>query len=348
MTFAQSKLLATRSYAEFNRDQCPRLGAALAYYTALSIAPLLILLIAVVGLVFGKEAASGQLYWQINDMVGPDGAKAIQGIVDNASKPTSGVFATLIGFATLVFGASSVAAELKASMNAIWNVPVLDEGIKDLVKYRSSALMVVLGCGFLLVVSLAASSFLAAGGKYLAGFLPFSEIVLQVFTFVLSLAVITGVFAVLYRFLPDVHLAWGDVLLGAAITALLFTIGKSLISIYLGKAGVASTYGAAGSVIVVLVWVYYSAQIFFLGAEFTQVYSEEFGSDPQKKRESRVTGAHPKVQPVPKPVQAPVQRYAAEQAGLSRPRQNHGVLGAMGTVVGSLLAFASVRKGLKK
>src|SRR5687768_1364335 len=175
-TFNELKRLVTRAYADFNEDQAPRLGAALAYYTALSLAPLLILLIAIAGLVFGEEAAQGRLFGEIRNMVGTDGAKAIEEMVQNAAKPTSGIVASLIGFVTLLFGASSVASELRLSLNAIWEQPQdPNEGIAAMVKQRSYALVVVLGCGFLLLVSLVVSSFVAAAGKFATGWMPFSE-----------------------------------------------------------------------------------------------------------------------------------------------------------------------------
>ena len=177
------------------------MGAALAYYRPL-LAPLLILLIAIGGLVFGKEAAQGQLFSELNNMVGPEGAKAIQAMIEGASKPASGIVASLISFATLVFGASSVAGELKSSVNAIWNRPVDTGGIKEIIKQRSAALGVVLGCGFLLLVSLTVSSAIAAAGKFVAGMLPMPEVIMQVLGLVLSFAVITGVFAVLLKYCP--------------------------------------------------------------------------------------------------------------------------------------------------
>ena len=267
ITASQAKDLLVKSWADFNKDQAPRLGAALAYYTVLSLAPLLILLIALAGLVFGKEAAQGQLIGELQGMVGTEGAEAIQQMIAGANKPATGILASIIGFLTLVFGASSVAGELKAALNLIWNLPAdSGEGIVGMVKQRSKALGVVLGCGFLLLVSLAVSSVIAAAGKFFTGLLPIPEFVMQGVMFVVAVLVITGVFAVLFKYLPDVDVQWHDVFIGAAFTAFLFTIGKFAIGMYLGKASFGSTYGAAGSLVIVLVWVYYSAQIFFFGA----------------------------------------------------------------------------------
>ncbi len=287
-SFSALGRLFVKTYCEWNEDQAPRLGAALAYYTVLSLAPLLILMIATAGLVFGRDAAQGQLFGEIRGMVGTAGAAAIEQMVQNAAKPGQGIVASLFGFATLLFGASSVTAELRNALNVIWDQrPDPNSGIKNVVKERSWALFIVLGCGFLLVVSLLISSALAAAGKYMSGLLPVPPGVMEVFNSLLSLVVLTGVFAVLFKYLPDARITWRDVFLGAAFTAALFTFGKLLIGLYLGKAGFGSTYGAAGSLVIVLVWVYYSAQIFFFGAEFTQVYAQRHGSNPPRPEASK-------------------------------------------------------------
>jgi membrane protein len=324
---AQAKALLLKSWKEFNDDQVPRLGAALAYYTALSLAPLLILLIAIAGFVFGREAAQGQLFGQLTSMVGPEGAKAIEGMVAGASKPSSGIMASIIGFLTLIFGASSVAGELKSSLNIIWNRPQDDSGgITSLVTDRSKALGVVLGGGFLLLVSLTVSSALAAAGSFMGDMMPIPAFVLEALNFVVSIVVIAGVFAVLFKYLPDVRIEWHDVLIGAAFTSVLFTIGKFLIGMYLGKASFGSTYGAAGSLVIVLVWVYYSAQIFFFGAEFTQVYAREFGSDPLRRRKS---ADQPKMVTTPAPNEVP----AAYESS---------AVGAVGSLLGGALALSRI------
>jgi membrane protein len=331
ITVSQVKALLARSWQEFNKDQAPRLGAALAYYTILSLAPLLILLMAIAGLVLGREAVQGQLFGQINSMVGAEGAKAIQEMIAGASKPSSGIIASVLGVLTLLFGASSVAGELKSSLNIIWGRPQNDAGgITGMVKDRSQALGVVLAGGFLLLVSLVISSAISAAGTFMSGVLPLPEFVLQALNFVLSLLVITGVFAVLFRYLPDVQIEWHDVLIGAMFTAVLFTIGKFLIGMYLGKASIGSAYGAAGSLVIVLVWAYYSAQIFFFGAEFTQVYAEEVGSDPFQKRSNATQPAAPVRRDVPA-------AYAEAASG-----QSSGVVGALGSVLGGALAVSKI------
>jgi membrane protein len=336
-SFADWKSLLARTYAEWNDDQAPRLGAALAYYTVLSLAPLLIILIAVAGLVFGQEAAQGQLFDEIQSMVGADGAEAIQEMVKNASKPSSGIIASIIGFVMLVFGASSVAGELKNSLNLIWDQPQDNtSGMKDMVKQRFSALAVVLGGGFLLVVSLAVSSVIAAGGKFMAGLLPLPEIILQMLNILLGMLVITGVFAVLFKYLPDVKVEWRDVFAGAVFTSVLFAIGKFAIGLYLGKASFGSTYGAAGSLVIVLVWVYYSAQIMFFGAEFTQVYAAEHGSDPNRTR----VQATPKVAP---PLARPISPLPQSAAS-----GDLGKAGMLGSLVGSALAIGKIARVFKR
>jgi membrane protein len=269
--------------SEWVNDKAPRLGASLAFYTLLSLAPLLVVIVAVAALVYGQEAARGQLVWQIQGLVGPDGARAIQGLVQGAYKPGTGVIATLLGFLTLAFGASSVVVELSDALNTIWHVPP-DRGntglssIFRLVKDRFYSFAMILGVGFLLLVSLVLNAWIAAMGKFFASALPTPESLLHVSTFLISFLVSAFLFAAIFKMLPDVRLQWSDVAVGASVTSLLFTTGKQLIGLYLGKTSFGSTYGAAGSLVIVLLWVYYSAQLFFLGAEFTKVYTKTFGS----------------------------------------------------------------------
>ncbi len=264
-------------------DNVPRLGASLAYYTALSLAPLIVVVLAVAGLAFGRQAVEGQLLWQIKDTVGYDGAKLIQQLIQTAYKPASGIIATVLGLITLFFGATSVVVELTDALNTIWHVPPVpgQSGLKNmfnLMKLRFVSFTMILGIGFLLLTSLLVSAWLSAMGRYFSHVLPFPEAFLHIFYFLISFAVITMLFASIYKVLPAVHLEWSDVAIGAAVTSLLFTIGKVLLGLYLGKSTLGSTYGAAGSFVIVLVWVYYSSQIFFLGAEFTRVYTQKFGS----------------------------------------------------------------------
>jgi membrane protein len=261
-------------------DYAPSMGAALAYYTVFSIAPLLIIAIAVAGLVFGQEAAQGEIVGQLRGVIGDEGAVAVQGMLKSVSEPAHGVIATVVSVLTLVVGATTVFAELQSALDRIWRVPAPREksGIWNLLRTRLLSFGMVLGLGFLLLVSLVVSAALSAFSKWWGGFLNGWEALLQVLDFSVSFAIVTGLFGMIYKFMPRAHIAWRDVWIGAAVTALLFTIGKLLIGLYLGKTSVASGFGAAGSLVVLLVWVYYSAQIFLLGAEFTWVYARRHGS----------------------------------------------------------------------
>ena len=265
---------------EWLDDQAPTLGAALAYYTVFSLAPLLIISIALAGLVFGTEAAQGQIFDQLRGLLGDASGKAMQEIVQSASaEPKTGVVATVIGFLTLLFGASGVFGQLQASLNIIWGVqPKPGRGILGIIRDRSLSFGFILVVGFLLLVSLLLTAGIAFVGKQFGAMVPGTEALIQILNSILSLAVITLLFGMMFKILPDANIAWRDVWIGAFITALLFTLGKFALGFYLGRSGVASSYGAAGSLIVLLVWVYYSSQIVFFGAEFTQVYANRFGS----------------------------------------------------------------------
>ncbi len=265
-------------YEEWRKDNVLNLGAALAYYTIFSMAPLLVLVIAIAGLVFGRAAAEGQIVTQIGDLVGAVPAKAIEGMITRASGTKAGLAATAVSLVTMALGASGVFGQLQQSLNQIWDVKPSRSGIRGHLRQRVAAFGMILGIGFLLLVSLVLSAALSAVHDVLARHLPLLSWILPVLNFLLSFGVITALFAMIYKVLPDVRMHWRDVWLGAAVTALLFTVGKALIALYLGRAGAASVYGAAGSFVLVLLWVYYSAQILFLGAEFTEVYSRQFGS----------------------------------------------------------------------
>lgn len=271
--------LLRETFKEYLADEAPRLGAALAFYTVFSLPALLILVIAVAGLAFGMEAAQGQIVGEIRGFVGEDAARTLQQIIDSAREPEAGVIATIVGLVTLLLGATGVFGELEEALNKVWNVKK-QEGFNFLALLRSRFLSfsLILGTGFLLLVSLVVSAAVAALGKYSNQLFPGSEALLQVANAGLSLIVITILFAMIYKFLPRVKVAWKDVWVGAFLATLLFTLGKSLIALYIGKSGVASAYGAAGSLVVILIWVYFSAQVFLLGAEFTQVYARHHGS----------------------------------------------------------------------
>ena len=269
-----------KTASDWMEDQAPTLGAALAYYTVFSLAPLLIIAIAIAGLVFGREAAQGQIFDQLRGLMGEASAKAMQDMVQNASaKPATGVVATIIGVVTLLFGASGVFGQLQTSLNAIWDVqPKPGRGVLGLIQDRILSFGFILVIGFLLLVSLLLTAAIALVGEWFGGIGPGMETLAQILNFVLSLGLITVLFAMIFKFLPEAKIAWHDVWIGAFLTALLFTVGKFALGLYLGKSGVGSSYGAAGSLIVLLLWVYYSSQILFFGAEFTQVYANRFGS----------------------------------------------------------------------
>jgi membrane protein len=281
--------LITEAFGYWFRDNVPRLAASLAYYSLLSVAPLLVVVIAVAGLLYGREAAQGQILWQIKDLIGFEAAQAVEAMIAGAYKPAAGVFATLVGVVALFFGASSAVAELQDALNTIWRVapPQGANGVASLftmLRNRFLSFAMVMGVGFLLLVSLVISAWLAALGKFFGTYLPLPEPVLESMNLLLSFLVIAIMFAVIYKVLPDVAIAWSDVVIGAVATSLLFSLGKFLIGFYLGKSTFTSTYGAAASIVVILVWVYYSAQIFFLGAEFTKVYANRFGSHLKPKQ----------------------------------------------------------------
>jgi membrane protein len=260
-------------------DKAPRLGAAVAFYSMLSLAPLLILSIAVVGLVFGEATAREQIVSQFRSLVGPEGARAVAAMIEHARKPGAGIVASLLGVATLLFGASGVFGELKDALNTIWEAqPKPRPGLWGFIRDRVLSFGMVLVIGFLLLISLVISTVLAGLGSFAAGRLPAVAGVMEAVNFVVSLGVFTLLFALIFKVLPDARVAWRDVWVGAAITAVLFAVGKFALGLYLGKASVGSPYGAAGSLVVLLIWIYYSAQILFFGTEVTQVYANHFGS----------------------------------------------------------------------
>ncbi len=284
--------LTKRTASSWNDINAPRLGAALAFYTMLSIAPLMVICIGIAGLVFGAQAAQGQIMEQLQDLIGVQGALVIQDLVRHAAKPSSGITATTVGFFVLIFGASGVLAELRSSLNMVWGVTSSSAtGLTGMLKYRFMAFLMVLGIGFLLLVSLLLSAAIAAAGSFFGQYLPLNEAVLHIANTLFSFAAVTVLFALLYKFVPEIHIQWGDVWIGAAVTSALFSAGKTLIGLYLGKASIGSTYGAAGSLVVFIVWVYYSAQIFFMGAEFTHVFAERHGSRARARQERAVTPA---------------------------------------------------------
>jgi membrane protein len=242
-----------------------------------SVAPLLVIAIAVVGVVFGKQAAQSGIMQEIGGVLGNSGVQAVQTMLQSAHKPGRGVLAGMFGVIALLLGASGVFGELQDALKAIWHVPSTQAGLWQKLKNRFISYGMVLGVGFLLLVSLLLSAGMAAAGKFFGGFLPFSEVILHLLTFAVSFAVVTVLFALIFKVLPEVPVAWSDVWAGAVFTALLFEVGKEALGLYLGKSSMASAYGAASSVVVMMAWVYYSAQILYFGAEFTRAYAIKRG-----------------------------------------------------------------------
>ena len=260
-------------------DNAPSFGAALAFYTIFSLAPVLIVVIAVAGAVFGREAAEGEMIREIQTLVGHSGAATIQSVIQSANRPALGLVASVLGIATVLLGASGAFVELQDVLNKIWRARPRSESFwVCAIRKRCLSFGLVLGTGFLLLMSLALSAALAAIGTFMAHILPVPAPLLESVNFLLSFGVITLLFAILYKVLPDTKIAWRDVWIGAVATSLLFTLGKMLIGLYLGRSTIASAYGAAASLVIFLVWVYYSAQILLLGAEFTRVYAMKRGS----------------------------------------------------------------------
>jgi len=274
--------LPKQAVLSFVNDQALSRGAAISFYTVTSIAPILLIVVAIAGLAYGREAAQQAITAQLSGLMGQQTAQLLETAVANASDKSSGILATLIGVATLIATASGTFGEIQSALNAIWKAKPEGTTVSRLIRARAASLGLVATLGFLLVVSLAASAALTAFGHRVDDVLPFGKIVMMIFNFVLSFVLISVLFAAVYKVLPDRHLEWRDVIAGAALTSLLFVIGKSLIGWYIGSSAIASTYGAAGSLIVLLLWVYYSAQIFLLGAEFTKVFANRHGSKQDK------------------------------------------------------------------
>jgi membrane protein len=271
-----------RALAGWWNDNVPHLGAALSYYTLFSLAPILVVAMAIAGLAFGADAVRGEIVGQIDGLVGHDGAVAVQAMLEGAARPSSSVPATIVGIITFFLGATGAFLELQTALNAIWRVKPKASGsfLHRLIIDRLTSFGLVVGVGFLMLTSLLVSAGLAALHTYMGETFPGGAVLWEGVNVIVSLAVISVLFAMVYKVLPDVELAWSDVWVGGLVTAGLFTVGKLLIGLYLGTSAFASSYGAAGSVIVLLVWVYYSAQIILLGAEFTREYVTEFGRRP--------------------------------------------------------------------
>jgi membrane protein len=272
--------LVQRAGAAWIDDYVPSMGAALSYYTVFSLAPLLLIVVSIAGLVFGEDAARGEIFGELAGLLGADAANAIEEVLKGLNKTAEGVTGALVGVGVLLLGATSVFAELQDALDRIWRAPVRvkTRGLWPLLRARLLSFGLILGIAFLLMVSLVIGAVIAALGKWWGAFFGGWEMLLQIVNLVVGFGLTTLVFAMIYKMMPRVSVQWLDVWIGAVVTALLFTVGKFLIGIYIGKTGVASGYGAAGSLIIVFVWVYFSAQIFLIGAEFTWIYARMFGS----------------------------------------------------------------------
>jgi membrane protein len=262
----------------FIEDEALTRGGAIAFYAVTSIAPVLLIVVAIAGLVFGRDAAMGAIVTQFGGLMGHDSAKLLQTAIITAAKPTHGIVASIVGIVALVITASGVFGEMQSALNVIWKAKPKTGPISQLVRARAASLGLVGALGFLLMISLVVSTALTAFADYLNTILPFAHALLVILNLVISYVLLAVLFAAIYKVLPDRHLKWRDVIVGAMLTALLFSVGKFLISFYLGSSGIASSYGAAGSLIIVLLWVYYSAQLFLLGAEFTKAYAARYPS----------------------------------------------------------------------
>ncbi|MGQ0650908.1 MAG: YihY/virulence factor BrkB family protein [Betaproteobacteria bacterium] len=280
--------LVKKSAGAWVEDSAPSKGAALAYYATFSIAPLLFIAISIAGIFFGVEAVQGAVFAQLADLMGENGAKAIQEMLAHVQEPKTGMFATIVGAALLLLGASTVFGQLQSALDDIWDAPqrVKPKGVWEFLRARLLSFGMVLAVGFLILVSLLFSTAIAAMGKWWGGVL--GDGLGHVIDLAVSFGLLTAAFAVIYKYIPSVRIEWRDVWVGAAVTALLFTIGKWAIGVYLGKSDVASSFGAFGSLVIVMVWVYYSAQIFLLGAEFTWMWSHDYGSQRARREAERV------------------------------------------------------------
>ena len=287
MPLRSLKKVVQEAVSGFLADRAATMGAAIAFYTIFSIAPLIMLVVAMVGLAFGEEAARGALERELTGLVGQESAKTIQTLAQSARDVGSGIVATVIGVVTVLIGATTVFTELQASLNVIWKAPPSAASTAwQLARARLLSLSLIMGIGFLLLVSLVISAVMAALGDFIAGNLPGGTLFLDTVSFGVSFLVTTALFGMIYRVLPDVWIPWRDVMFGAAVTAMLFTIGKMLIGLYIGRSAIASSYGAAGAFVVVLIWVYYSAQIFLFGAEIAYAFARRHGSrqgEPKKE-----------------------------------------------------------------
>jgi len=288
------KSLVSESLDGWSNHNAPRLGASLAFYTLLSLAPLLLVVISIVGLVFGHTAAERDILHEVERVVGKAGANATRAFFEGSRNTTHGIIATVAGLITLMFSASGVLIELRDALNTIWEVKTPTASgfgmVTSFIKQRLFSFAIVLSIGFLLIVSLVISTWISALGTFSASFFPGEQAILHVVNSLISFIVISALFGAIYKIMPDVRIEWRDVVFGGAATSLLFTIGKLVLGLYLGRASYASTYGAAASIVLLIMWVYYSAQIFFFGAELTKSFAHRYGSQPERDPQGMVRG----------------------------------------------------------
>jgi membrane protein len=316
--------LIKEAAASWSEDRAPSMGAAISYYSVFSLAPLLVIVITVAGLFFGADAVQGAVFAQVADLMGEDAAKAVGEMVQHASRPDTGSFAAIVSTLVLVIGATTVLAELQSALDIVWRVPerAKKSGLWAWLRSRLLTFGIVLALAFLMVVSLVMSAALSALGKWWGPMFGGWEGVAHTVDMLVSFGLLTVVFAVIYKLMPRASIRWHDVWIGAAVTSILFTIGKILIGLYLGKSSVASGFGAFGSLAIVLLWVYYSAQIFLFGAEFTWVYANKFGS--RRKELAQAPAAPAAAKPAPVAVPATSPAYAVPvRRGASRPAKLH-------------------------
>ncbi len=338
-------ILVKTSAASWVDDYAASMGAALSYYTVFSIAPLLLIVVSVAGLVFGPDAVRGALFAQLQGLMGDDAAKAVQGLLASVNKPSQGIIGTVVGIALLLFGATTVFGELQDSLDRIWRAPARQKGgLWSLLRARLLSFGMILGLAFLLMVSLVVGAAIAALGNWWGPAFGSWEVLLQIVNLLVGFVLTTVVFAMIYKMMPRVHVRWRDVWTGAIVTSLLFTIGKFLIGLYIGKSGVASGFGAAGSLVVVFIWVYYSAQIFFLGAEFTWVYAKTLGSLRGREGLAEVTKKAAQDGGVPSRSEgSPPAPTAADAKSEVRDRPRGDPISAWGEVGAGVAFFVALR-----
>jgi membrane protein len=354
MTFKDLRVLVDKSVNAWVDDYASSMGAAIAYYTLFSIAPLVILVIAVGGFVFGRDAAEGEIFFQLQGRIGPDAAAVVQSLIKSVSQPTEGVIATLVSISTLLLGASSVFGELQSALNRIWRVPDTKNrsSLFNLVRTRLLSFGMILALGFILLATLVFSAVLSAVSEWSNHWFSDWRTPLQAANFLVSFGINAVVFAMIYKFMPRARIAWRDVGIGAMVTALLFETSKLLIGVYLGKSSVGSSFGAAGSLVLFLVWVYLSAQIFLLGAEFTWVYSHQRGSRSARRAvppapvvPTRAGDATPeaKAEVTRRPIPYPLTHHYVKAAGRfikRKPLASLGILATLGVAAALLMKAA--------